>query len=76
MPNPKVAQSLAPTIYEALEQQLGLKLKPARRKVETVVVDSQPWRARELRALVANLFRPDLGGFTQYSALLTHPALP
>jgi uncharacterized protein (TIGR03435 family) len=31
--------SLGPTIYEALEQQLGLKLKPARRKIDTVVVD-------------------------------------
>ena len=31
--------NLGPNIYEALEQQLGLKLKPARRKVETVVVD-------------------------------------
>ena len=30
---------LGPTIFEALEQQLGLKLKPARRKVEAVVVD-------------------------------------
>jgi uncharacterized protein (TIGR03435 family) len=31
--------SLGPTIYEALEQQLGLKLKPGRRKIDTVVVD-------------------------------------
>jgi uncharacterized protein (TIGR03435 family) len=30
---------LGPTIYEAVEEQLGLKLKPAKRSVEVVVID-------------------------------------
>ena len=36
---PESNADIGPTLYEAVEQQLGLKLKPAKRPVEVFVID-------------------------------------